>query len=116
MVSQFPDGDVEFRFFRPDARLVSLIGDFNGWDRLAHHMRRQHDGWWSCQLCLDPGVYQFQYLADGMPYLDFAAFGVELGPLGGWNSVVFVAEQVQAQTSLSSSQASHIPLVAGREA
>lgn len=90
MITHCRNGDVEFRFFRPNAQRVCLVGDFNGWRRSEAAMRKRGDGWWTCRLHLRPGAYQFQYLADGERYLDFAAFGVERGPLGGWNSVVVV--------------------------
>lgn len=98
MVNHYAGGEVEFRFFRPNARRVCLVGDFNGWHPSALPMRKASDGWWTYRLRLDPGVYQFQYLADGKRYLDFAAFGVEQGPLGGWNSIVVVEEAAKSQT------------------
>ena len=42
---------------------------------------------------LAPGFYQFKYLADSEWYFDHAAFGMERGPLGAWNSVVLVREE-----------------------
>ncbi len=89
MVTQAPDGTVEFRFFRPEARRITLAGDFNGWHRTSLLMTKGHDGWWRYQLKLAPGCYQFRYLGDGQWYTDYAAFGVEHGPFG-MNSVVKV--------------------------
>ena len=93
MVTQRHDGSMEFRFFRPDARQVTLAGDFNGWQENCLTMSKSDDGWWQCRLGLAPGCYQFRYLADGQWYTDYAAFGIEKCPYG-WNSVVQV-ETVQ---------------------
>jgi 1,4-alpha-glucan branching enzyme len=80
---------VEFRFFRPGASHVKLAGDFNYWQHEATPMSTVNDGWWRCELSLDPGVYQFKYWADGKWFNDYASFGLERGPFG-WNSVVVV--------------------------
>jgi 1,4-alpha-glucan branching enzyme len=90
MVQQQLGGTVEFRFFRPGARRVFLVGDFNRWNRTSLPMDAAGDGWWTCLLHVPPAVYQFQYVADGKVYLDYAAFGLERGPLGTWNSVILV--------------------------
>ena len=90
MVSEYISGDVEFCFFRPEASGVFLCGDFNSWSRTALPMTRMDAGWWKCRLRLATGTYQFKYLADSEWYPDYAAFGLERGPLGAWNSVVLV--------------------------
>ncbi len=89
MVTQLPDGTVEFRFYRPGARHVSLAGDFNGWHKTSLPMNLDKDGWWLYQIRLAPGCYQFRYVADDEWHTDYAAFGLEPGPFG-LNSVVRV--------------------------
>jgi 1,4-alpha-glucan branching enzyme len=74
--------NVEFRFFRPLARQVYLAGDFNRWRITDLPMRRQAGGYWSIRLALPDGEFRFRYLADGQWFTDYAAFGVEEGPLG----------------------------------
>ncbi|HOW73640.1 MAG TPA: hypothetical protein PKY77_23820 [Phycisphaerae bacterium] len=90
MTIQHRDGTVEFRFYRGQAGQVFLLGDFTDWDARKVLMKPDGDGWWLCRVRLGPGVYQFQYDAEGQRFLDYAAFGLELGPFG-WNSVVYVA-------------------------
>jgi 1,4-alpha-glucan branching enzyme len=90
VVSEYISGDVEFCFLRPEARGVFLCGDFNSWNRTALPMTRMDGGWWKCRLRLAAGTYQFKYLADSEWYPDYAAFGLERGPFGTWNSVVLV--------------------------
>jgi len=89
MVTQTRGTEVVFRFFRPQARKVYLVGDFNGWNRSAMPMTRTEHGEWIYRLELPEGTYQFKYLADGEWFLDYAAFGVERGPYG-WNSVLVI--------------------------
>ena len=87
MVVKLDNSEMEFRFFRPKAAQVFLVGDFNGWHTGSLPMSRTESGWWVYRLHLAPGSYQFKYLADGEWFMDYAAFGLERGPLG-WNSVV----------------------------
>ena len=104
MVTQSPDGMMEFFFYRPEARQVSISGDFNGWQN-CFLMNKQSDGWWKCRLRLSPGTYQFRYCADGQWFADYAAFGLERGPYG-WNSVVKVEEIQSAPTEQSDDRSS----------
>ena len=91
MVNEYICGDVEFSFYRRGARRVFLCGDFNDWHQTALPMRVMNGGWWKCRLRLAPGSYRFKYLADGEWYLDYAAFGLEMGPVDTWNSVVLIS-------------------------
>ena len=88
MVTQIPDGGVEFTFYRPDASNVAIAGDFNNWQP-SFQMTRLSDGRWHSHLKLAPGIYQFRYFADGEWFNDYAAFGLEHGPFG-LNSVARV--------------------------
>ena len=72
----------EFHFFRPQARAVELVGDFTHWRNGGLAMRRTAEGYWRARLMLPPGEFRFRYRADGQWFTDFAAFGVEPGPLG----------------------------------
>jgi|ERR1035437_4260795 1,4-alpha-glucan branching enzyme len=83
------DNTAEFRFFRPSALTVFLVGDFNDWRRDALPMSRKADGYWFARLQLWEGEFRFRYLADGQWFTDYGAFGIEEGPMGT-NSVVRV--------------------------
>lgn len=67
---------VNFFCFAPEAREVSLVGDFNDWQPGAHPMTRQPDGGWAVQVPLPHGHHQYQFLVDGVPVLDARAHGV----------------------------------------
>ncbi len=66
---------VVLRVKAPDARVVAVVGDFNGWDPLVHPLAAQADGWWTIALALPPGRYQYVYWIDGVlvPPADDAA-------------------------------------------
>jgi len=72
------DGLVQFRFFRPDVQGVTVVGDFNGWRTDALPMHPAASGWWRAETQLQGGDYRFRYLADGVWYTDYAAYGIEL--------------------------------------
>jgi 1,4-alpha-glucan branching enzyme len=82
MTSITRDGSVEFRFFRPGARMVAVMGDFNEWGKDALTMCDDGGGWWVGRLRLRHGEYRFRYLADGQWYTDYASYGVESGKTG----------------------------------
>ena len=82
MTSITQDGQVQFRFFRPNVDSVRLVGDFNGWDGDGLAMMSRGDGWWTADVRFEAGDYRFRYLADGNWFPDYAAFGVELTKTG----------------------------------
>ena len=59
----------------PEARRVTLVGDFNDWDPNAYPMRRQPDGNWLLQIPLNHGHHHYMFLIDGKPVLDPNARG-----------------------------------------
>ncbi|MCG3179230.1 MAG: hypothetical protein BIFFINMI_01563 [Phycisphaerae bacterium] len=72
----------QFEFVCPQARNVFVAGDFNQWRTDTVPMRHVAPHLWRALLVLPPGEYHFRYFADGRWYTDYAAFGVEPGPLG----------------------------------
>lgn len=72
---------VNFYFRNPSAKSVSLIGEFNNWNRLTHPMRRREDGWWFVEVPLTHGHHHYLFLVDGVQTLDPLASGtVEIEP------------------------------------
>ena len=48
------------------ARSAAVLGEFNGWSRKGHPMKKLKDGAFTTTIELDRGqVYQFRYLLDG---------------------------------------------------
>jgi hypothetical protein len=56
---------VSLRVRAPAARSVAVVGDFNGWDPRIHPLVARADGWWTIELYLAPGRYQYCYWIDG---------------------------------------------------
>jgi hypothetical protein len=67
---------------------VSVVGDWNGWDPLAHPLRRRSNGTRSISVRLTAGEHAFRYLADGGRWLDEP--DAARAPTGG-DSVLVVA-------------------------
>ncbi len=78
-----------FRFFRPHAARVWLIGEFSGWREGELAMVLDEEGFWRASLDLSPGSHRFRYVADGQAFADYASFGIEPGPFG-YDSVIHV--------------------------
>jgi 1,4-alpha-glucan branching enzyme len=77
---------VAFAVWAPNARRVSIVGDFNGWDERVHPMRMRSNGIWELFL---PGVapgalYKYAVLSWNHDYrvlkADPFAFAAELRP------------------------------------
>ena len=56
---------VTFVLFEPDAKQVSLCGDFNGWSIDATPMKRYDDGHWETTVALAPGRHEYKFVVDG---------------------------------------------------
>lgn len=67
---------INFFCSAPQAKAVSVIGDFNDWDPQAHPMHQGADGAWHLQVPLHHGHHQYVFLVDGIPKLDHRATGV----------------------------------------
>jgi 1,4-alpha-glucan branching enzyme len=81
------------RIAAPDAKSVSIVGDFNNWSIHAHPMTRLKNGDYSITLDLKPGKeYQFRYLIDDTRWEnDWRADKYVRSPYGDSdNSVVIV--------------------------
>ena len=67
-------GAVRVTFVLPvgePAGAVSVVGDFNGWDPLAHPLRRRANGTRSAAVTVPAGTtLHFRYLADGGVWFD----------------------------------------------
>jgi 1,4-alpha-glucan branching enzyme len=56
---------VTFSLSAPSAREVSLGGDFNHWDAIAHPMKKDANGLWKKTLVLAPARYEYKFMVDG---------------------------------------------------
>lgn len=67
---------INFLYIAPEAKHVSLIGDFNNWSPNANPMKRQADGGWTAQVPLKHGHHRYVFLVDGVRMLDPKAQGI----------------------------------------
>ncbi len=68
---------------------VSVCGDFNGWDPLAHPLKKRANGTRSVSLDLPPGRYAFKYLSgSGTWFTDPEAHAHEANEYGETNSII----------------------------
>lgn len=57
---------VRFALVNPDAREVSLVGDFNGWTPGATPLTGQGvDGVWTASVHVTPGRHEYAFIVDG---------------------------------------------------
>ncbi len=63
-------GEVEFRIYKPDAKFVSIVGDFNNWNPENDLLEKNSSGIWTLQKKLSPGLYRYKYIVDGDWTLD----------------------------------------------
>jgi len=66
---------VDFFCQAPQAKQVTLVGDFNDWNPRVTPMTLQPDGQWRASLELSHGYHEYLFLVDGKPVLDPNATG-----------------------------------------
>ena len=81
---------VSFALFNPEAKRVSLCGEFNEWSPDATPMKRREGGRWEADLALRPGRYQYKFVIDGQWLHDPAARENVPNQYGSLNSVMEV--------------------------
>jgi 1,4-alpha-glucan branching enzyme len=73
------------------AEKVSLVGEFNNWDKKGITMKKQENGVFSTSVNLDKGEYQFKYLINGDFWInDTDADKYALNEFQSENSVVII--------------------------
>jgi hypothetical protein len=71
------------------AQKISLVGDFNGWNKDMHQLQRKADGTWSIDIRIPKGCYQYLFYIDENVWLT-DPHGSEKVPdgFGGYNTVI----------------------------
>jgi len=60
---------VEFTIDLPTAKAVSVVGDFNDWDRARTPLRRVGGNRWATTVPLTGGLYRYAFLIDGVRFI-----------------------------------------------
>ena len=83
---------VRLVLLQPDARSVSVAGDFNGWNPGQTRLERSEGGMWTATIALKPGRYQYMFVIDGKQWLaDPLASEASGDGFGSQNAVLDVA-------------------------
>lgn len=61
---------VSFQLTAPEAKTVTVAGEFNKWDMYANPLRRDRQGVWKTTLRLQPGTYQYKFVIDGAEWTE----------------------------------------------
>ncbi len=64
---------VRFALWAPNIKMVSVVGDFNGWEPTAHLLAVDEGDLWWCEIGLSAGEYEYMYVINedqfiGDPY------------------------------------------------
>jgi 1,4-alpha-glucan branching enzyme len=82
---------ITFEFSAPEAKVVSLVGNFNQWNTQASPMKKDKKGIWKATLSLEPGRYEYRFIADGRWENDPSCSCCVANEFGGQNCVRVVA-------------------------
>jgi 1,4-alpha-glucan branching enzyme len=81
---------VTFSFTAPEAKSVSVAGDFTGWQEAPLELKKSKDGTWKKTVSLSPGRYEYRLLVDGQWHDDPACHEHQPNQFGGSNCVCVV--------------------------
>ncbi len=81
---------INFEFFAPEAKEVSVAGSFNQWNIQANPMKKDKKGIWKATVSLEPGGYEYRFFADGNWENDPSCSSCVLNEFGGRNCVRMV--------------------------
>ena len=80
----------EFSLSAPQAKSVSLAGDFNQWNPSSHPLKMDNEGIWRISFALNPGQYEYRFFVDGEWQNDPHGGPFVEKPLGTSNSLKIV--------------------------
>lgn len=82
---------VLFRISAPQSVLVTIVGNFNGWNSQATELKKDAKGVWSVTLPLNQGKkYQYKFVVDGYWVADPDNPDTENNGSGSVNSVLVI--------------------------
>jgi glycosidase len=79
---------------------VSIVGDFNNWNPKTNVMNHAGERWFAA-LFLNPGMYSYQFVADGKWMMDPMNKDSVSNGMGGYNSVLRVGKSPEAFPHIS---------------
>ena len=91
MGEKFLQRKIKFELSAPEAKDVSLVGNFNQWNTQANPMKKDKKGMWKATLPLETGRYEYRFFADGNWENDPSCWCWVANEFGGQNCVRIVA-------------------------
>jgi 1,4-alpha-glucan branching enzyme len=82
--------EVTLSYQMPDAKSVSVAGEFNEWQTHSHTLKKNEIGLWTTTLTLPPGHYQYRLVVDGAWINDPNCADRTPNEFGGENCVLHV--------------------------
>jgi hypothetical protein len=87
-----PQVFVRLVLVQPDARSVSVAGDFNGWNPAETKLERADGGVWTVTIPLKPGRYEYMFVVNGKQWIADPLAAEDAGDgFGSQNAVLDVA-------------------------
>ena len=62
------ESEVDFELEDDEATKVSLVGNFNNWNKNTNPMKKE-DGIWKCSLKLKPGKHEYQFVVNDTDWI-----------------------------------------------
>ena len=90
VTSKTKKGRVSFKLEAPDARKVSVMGDFNNWDPKTHVMKKDKKGVWNKTILIAPGRLEYKFFVDGEWWLDPENDQTVQNTFGSTNNVLII--------------------------
>ena len=87
--------EIVLTFSDPEAKVVNIAGDFNGWRPEFTPLEHRGAGEWAVRLMLRSGQYEYRFVVDGRWCEDPGASGRVANPYGGFNSILPVPLEVR---------------------
>lgn len=75
----------------PQAKMVSVVGDFNQWQPNSHPLRKNVDNSWLGTVPLPHGHHRYAFLVDGVITLDPNGKGISRDDAGNRVSLISVS-------------------------
>ncbi len=77
-----------FKLSAPQAKRVSVVGNFNNWDTKSNLAKKDSRGNWMVKLNLKPGKYEYKFFVDGQWVNDPGCKSTVPNSFGSHNSTV----------------------------
>jgi 1,4-alpha-glucan branching enzyme len=93
--TSFDSKQVTLVYDKPDARSVTVAGDFSDWQPDRYPLAKDNEGLWSTTITLSPGRYEYRFVVDGRWVNDPKCGERTSNDFGSQNCVLHVSTWLQ---------------------